>query len=171
MWCIGCAWRVHSMCIACVLRGCSARHSARHLRREDVLEKLLARLHLLHDVGRADRRALPVLRVSHQTVAAARRVSQPERVDDERPAGVGLQAESVGLQAWCVGLQPGCVGLQPATREAAARRPSAPAHEGDEGRVGIGRAVGPLVVFPFVSFFVGVARFPHVDGRQLRPPD
>ena len=72
--------------------------SARRLRWEDVLKKLFARFHLLHDVLRADRRALPVLRVSQQACAAARRVAQPERVEDERPIGVGLRAESVGLQ-------------------------------------------------------------------------
>ena len=88
--------------------------SARRLRWEDVLKKLFARFHLLHDVLRADRRALPVLRVPQQTGAAAHRVAQPEHVKDERPESVGLRAESVGctvcacgcsLDAWGCSLQ------------------------------------------------------------------
>ena len=138
--------------------------SARRLRWEDVLKKLFARFHLLHDVLRADRRALPVLRVPQQTGAAAHRVAQPEHVKDERPESVGLRAESVGLHAVCMRLQPGCVGLQPATHGVAAQRPSAPAHERDEGRVAlIAESRRVALVFTTCNELV--------DGMQLRPPD
>ena len=148
----------------CACQWCGVQ--GRRLRREHVGEQLLARLHLLHDVLRAHVRALPVLRVAQQAGAPARRVAQAERVEDERPVrGARGRAERVGLQARCMRLQPGCMGCSLGAW-VAARRPSVPGHERDEGRV--------VIVFNDVAVIVpvGVAAGSTADrGLQLRPPD